>query len=98
VVLTVRCLPEVPPEFGSRPASVNSRPSRHNSSRHRMSDGYSSTTRLSTANAINAKDKPHAMSHVVERAHSPPPGRYVYLEFAVADTGPGIPESMQDKM
>ncbi|SMR41854.1 unnamed protein product [Zymoseptoria tritici ST99CH_1E4] len=94
VVLTVRCLPEIP-DLGSRTASINSRPSRHNSSRQRAS---ASTTRLSTANAINAKDKPHAMSHVTERAQSPPPGRYVYFEFSVADTGPGIPESMQDKI
>lgn len=95
VVLTIRCLPEMP-ELGSRKGSTNSRQSRRVSSRHRASDV--SSAKYDTANAINVKGKPFASTYVSERAASPPPGRYVWFEFEVADTGPGIPESIQDKI
>ncbi|KAF2170020.1 hypothetical protein M409DRAFT_64403 [Zasmidium cellare ATCC 36951] len=99
VVLTIRCLPEIP-DLGSRKSSFNSRQSRQRSSRHRASDGMSTISKIHTANAINAKDKPHALACVSasERASSPPPGRYVYFEFEVADTGPGIPDTLLDKI
>jgi osomolarity two-component system sensor histidine kinase SLN1 len=100
VVLTIRCLPEVPTGLGSRKTSTNSRHSRQPpSAKHRNSD-LSVTTgqRMSTANAINVKDKPHALSYVTERATTPPPGRYVWFEFEVADTGPGMPENILEKI
>lgn len=99
VTLTIRCLPEIP-EIASRKSSMNSRQSRQRSSRHKGSDGMLSVHKLNTANAINAKDKPHALAYVSshERAPSPPPGRYVYFEFEVADTGPGIPDTLLDKI
>ncbi|KAK4542795.1 hypothetical protein LTR36_006171 [Oleoguttula mirabilis] len=97
VVVVIRCLPDAP-ELNSRKtslASKQSRQSRQRSSRHKESDV--SLPRLNTANAINAKDRPHAMMHRMssDRATSPPPGRYLYFEFEVQDTGPGIPESSQ---
>ncbi|KAK4504136.1 hypothetical protein PRZ48_005052 [Zasmidium cellare] len=99
VVLTIRCLPDIP-EIASRKSSMNSRQSRQRSSRHGASDGMSTTSKIHTANAINVKDKPHALAYVStnERASSPPPGRYVYFEFEVTDTGPGIPDALQDKI
>ncbi|KAK3115927.1 Histidine kinase osmosensor [Teratosphaeriaceae sp. CCFEE 6253] len=102
VVVTIRTLPEMP-DLGSRKGSMNSRQSRQHSSRqagYKGSDASLATAKLDTANAINAKDKPHAMAMMAhhERAASPPPGRYIYVEFEVADTGPGIPESMQHKI
>lgn len=99
VVLTVRCLPEMP-ENMSRKSSMNSRISKAQSSRYRTSDGGLSIAKMSTANAINVKDKPHALAHVSahERGPSPPAGKWLYFEFEVVDTGPGIPESLQDKI
>lgn len=98
VVLTVRCLSDVPPDTASRKPSVQSKQSRQSrrpSARHKSSDGASST-HLDTANAINAKDRPFALAH--ERAASPPPGQYLYFEFEVADTGPGIPEDQLNRI
>ncbi|KAK5111598.1 hypothetical protein LTR85_011827 [Meristemomyces frigidus] len=99
VIVTIRCLPDAP-ELNSRKtslASKQSKQSRQRSSRHKESDVSIAMSRLGTANAINAKDRPHAMMHSLssERAASPPPGRYMYFEFEVRDTGPGIPESSQ---
>jgi len=105
VVVTIRCLPDIP-DLGGRKGSMNSRQSRQSrqskqqSSRHRGSDATISVAgaRLDTANAINVKDKPNAMMHMHERAPSPPPGKYLYFEFEVLDTGPGIPEDLQSKI
>lgn len=97
VVLTIRCLSEVPEDM-SRRTSTNSKQSRQRSSRHRSSDGALSVAKMSTANAINVKDKPHALVVTHERTVSPPVGRYVYFEFEVADTGPGIPENLLGKI
>ncbi|KXL48226.1 hypothetical protein M433DRAFT_76499 [Acidomyces richmondensis BFW] len=99
VVVTIRCLPELP-DLGSRKGSMNSRQSKQQSSRHRGSDATISVAgaRMDTANAINIKDKPAAVMHFHERAPSPPPGKYLYFEFEVRDTGPGIPEDLQNKI
>ncbi|KAK3672775.1 Histidine kinase osmosensor [Recurvomyces mirabilis] len=96
VIVTIRCLPELP-DLGSRKGSLNSRQSRQRSSRHKGSDA---SLAISTANAINAKDKPYGMAHATnhERAPSPPPGRFLNFEFEVTDTGPGIPENLLDKI
>ncbi|KAK6419692.1 Histidine kinase osmosensor [Elasticomyces elasticus] len=96
VVVTVRCLPEMP-EMGSRKSSMNSRQSRHHSSRHtghKGSDASLAVGKIDTANAINAR-APHNLH---ERPVSPPPGRFLYFEFEVTDTGPGIPENLQAKI
>ncbi|TKA61800.1 hypothetical protein B0A55_11769, partial [Friedmanniomyces simplex] len=97
VVVTIRCLPEMP-DLGSRKGSMNSRQSRQHSSRHvghKGSDASLAVGKIDTAITINAKDRPH-MIH--ERAPSPPPGRYLYFEFEVTDTGPGVPENLQAKI
>ena len=94
VVVKVRCLPELP-ELGSRKGSFTSRRSRQQSTRHRSSDAVS-VARTDTANAINAKERPFAIAY--ERAPSPPPGKYLYFEFEVQDTGPGIPENLQQRI
>lgn len=99
VVLTIRCLPELP-NFGSRKSSLNSKTARPTTSFSDYEGSNLSIPRLSTANAINAKDKPHAMTRVstTERRPSPPNAKFVFFEFEVADTGPGIPESQQEKI
>ncbi|KAK0267684.1 Histidine kinase osmosensor [Friedmanniomyces endolithicus] len=97
VVVTVRCLPEMP-EMGSRKSSMNSRQSRQHSSRHathKGSDASLAVGKIDLANATIASNRPH-MIH--ERTASPPPGRYLYFEFEVTDTGPGVPENLQAKI
>ncbi|KAF2216092.1 hypothetical protein CERZMDRAFT_35158 [Cercospora zeae-maydis SCOH1-5] len=94
VTLTIRALPELL-DIGSRTNSVNSKQSLHIVS-HRNSDA--SIQRFGTANAINALDKPHAIVHVAERNRSPASKRYICFEFEVSDTGPGIPQDLQDKI
>jgi osomolarity two-component system, sensor histidine kinase SLN1 len=96
VVVTIRCIGDAP-ELGSRKGSMNSRQSRQQSSRHKGSDA---SLAMGTANSINARDKPSALAHttLLERAASPPPGRYLLFEFEVTDTGPGIREELQHKI
>jgi osomolarity two-component system sensor histidine kinase SLN1 len=102
VVLTIRCLPDTF-ETASRKASSSSKQSRQSrqvSQRKGASDSMLSGTQMSTANAINAKDKPHALAQIYtsDRASSPPPGVFLYFEFEVKDTGPGIPDDLQAKI
>ncbi|CZT21041.1 related to Two-component system protein B [Ramularia collo-cygni] len=94
VVLTVRCLPELPPA-ASRSTSMNSRQSRNDSSRHRTSDTFTLPARPSLANVT--KEKSQVFS-VTDRNSSPPPGKFLYFEFEVQDTGPGIQEEMLSKI
>ncbi|KAL2264889.1 hypothetical protein VTJ83DRAFT_7399 [Remersonia thermophila] len=54
-----------------------------------------------TALAINpVESKPMPQIHISERAQTPPPpnARTFLFEFEVEDTGPGIPEHMQQKI
>ncbi|EME46531.1 hypothetical protein DOTSEDRAFT_70515 [Dothistroma septosporum NZE10] len=99
VVLTIRCLPELP-DLGSRKSSFHSRGPRPSTSVSEYQGSSLSVPRLSTANAINAKDKPHAMARVSTTEHhsSPSNAKHVFFEFEVRDTGPGIPENQQDKI
>ncbi|KAF2719829.1 hypothetical protein K431DRAFT_192960, partial [Polychaeton citri CBS 116435] len=101
VALTIRCLDEVPPEV-SRKGSQNSRQSRQRSSRYKGSEnslaGSNQPVQTATANVINATETPMAHLRAMERAASPPPGKDLYFEFEIVDTGPGIPEDMQQKI
>lgn len=102
VVLSIRCLDDRP-DVGSRKTSIQSKQSRQVSWRNKGSDGNVSlapSRRTDTANEINTLDKPHNLAHILanERAPSPPPGRYFYFEFEVRDTGPGIPENLQQRI
>lgn len=93
VVLRIRCLPELP-DVGSRRSSMqsrNSKRSRQRSSKHQGSEATLTTPRHDTSHAP-LKDRPFAQ--FVERAASPPPGKYLSFEFEVQDTGPGIPENL----
>lgn len=97
VTLRIRCLEEAP-QVASRKSSTqsrHSRPSYRQTSRHKGSDATLSIARPDTGSAL-VKDTPFA--HVTERPASPPPGRYLYYEFEVQDTGPGIPENLQQRI
>lgn len=97
VVLRIRCLPD-PPDIGSRKSSLQSRQSRtsrQRSSRNKGSDATLSAARPDTGNAA-LKDRPFAQ--FIERAPTPPPGRYLTFEFEVQDSGPGIPDNLQQQI
>ncbi|KAK5994304.1 Two-component system protein B [Cladobotryum mycophilum] len=110
VQLRIRCIGEV--ERGSDDSRTSSfsrsGSGRVGRSRHRASSGStrSATSRatgntLGTALAINPMD-PKATPHVQIRERSPtppPPNAKPYMfEFEVEDTGPGIPDHMQEKI
>ncbi|OMP82456.1 Two-component system protein B [Diplodia seriata] len=109
VSCTIRCVGDatVTPGFGSRKGSLNSQ-SRQNSgrnSRNRVRLDSSSMTsqiaprRTDTANQINVlHDKAYAHIMEAERAQTPPPGRFLAFEFEVDDTGPGVPEHLQQRI
>lgn len=106
----IRCIGDatVTPGFGSRKGSLNS--SRHGSGRNSRNRGRLDSNSVSsqvtprrtdTANHINVlHEKPGAYAHVLEaeRTPSPPPGRFLAFEFEVADTGPGVPEHLQQRI
>ena len=71
--------------------SRNSKKSRQRSSRHQGSEATLATSRHDISHAP-LKDRPFAQ--FIERAPSPPPGKYLTFEFEVQDTGPGIPEHL----
>ncbi|KAL1612658.1 Histidine kinase osmosensor [Paraconiothyrium brasiliense] len=107
VSISIRCLGEAQMS-DSRKASLQSR---HSSTRgSRRVRGSSSEVgsisvkgsqdRYNTANVINAHDKALGYQHMMglDRAPTPPPGRWLAFEFEVQDTGPGIPEDLHDKI
>ena len=104
VVLTIRCLPETPDLPNSRKTSMaskqsrQSRQSRQASSRHKGSSATLPGPKTDTANVINARERPLAFNSSRERDLSPPPGQYLYFQFEVTDSGPGIPEDLQSKI
>lgn len=93
VTLKIRCLPELPDVVSRRSSmqSRNSKKSRQRSSRHQGSEATLATPRHDVGHAP-LKDRPFAQ--FVERAASPPPGKYLAFEFEVQDSGPGIPEHL----
>lgn len=102
VIVTIRCLPELP-DISSRQgslASKQSRQSRLHSGRHKGSDASVTPSKMDGASAYHGKEKPHALVRSLgsDRATSPPPGRYLYFEFEVQDTGPGISENLQQRI
>jgi osomolarity two-component system sensor histidine kinase SLN1 len=100
VVLKIRCLPELP-DVGSRRSSMqsrNSKRSRQRSSRHQGSEATLATPRTPRRDASHVPLKERAFAQFVERAPSPPPGKYLSFEFEVQDSGPGIPEHLQQQI
>ncbi len=105
VDLRIRCVGEMEQASDeSRTSSFSkSGSNRAGRTRHRMGSGSanSASTKGGTALSINPVDpKPTPHIQVRERSPTPPPpGARTYLfEFEVEDTGPGIPENMQQKI
>lgn len=114
VMVRIRCIGEVDSSDESRTSSFSKTSSRPGRSRHRLGSGSqhsaSSKTASSmtqhqlhkgTALSINPAD-PRSNLHSIglERPITPPPSnaKTYMFEFEVEDTGPGIPESMQQKV
>ncbi|KAF2127900.1 hypothetical protein P153DRAFT_318963 [Dothidotthia symphoricarpi CBS 119687] len=106
VVLSIRCVGESN-MVESRKASLQSRHSSMRNSKQRVfasssevgSSSAGVPNHYSTANVINAVDKPHAYSQIMAMERSPAPaGRWLAFEFEVEDTGPGIPENLHGKI
>ncbi|KAH9906879.1 osmosensing histidine protein kinase SLN1 [Xylariomycetidae sp. FL2044] len=112
VAVRIRCVREIERSDESRTSSF-SKGSRTGRSRHRVGSSSNQSTnskdsyiphaqfKEGTVLAINPMDPkatPHV--HVVENgAAAPPPNAKSYLfEFEVEDTGPGIPDNMQDRV
>ncbi|KAH7052330.1 hypothetical protein B0J12DRAFT_751978 [Macrophomina phaseolina] len=111
VSCTIRCVGDatVTPGFGSRKGSLNSQSrlgSGRNSRNRSRLDSNSVSSQVTprhtdTANHINVlHEKPVAYAHILEaeRAPSPPPGKLLAFEFEVEDTGPGVPEHLQQRI
>lgn len=103
ITLTIRCTGDAA-QLGSRKSSMHSGSGRNSRTRSRLHTGSESsigTDRLmATANEINPMEKTGALAQILaqERAQSPPPGRNLAFEFVVEDTGPGIPEHLQQRI
>jgi osomolarity two-component system sensor histidine kinase SLN1 len=92
----------------SRKASLQSRNSSTRGSRRARGSSSEvgsvsvkgSQNRYETANVINPHDRTLGYQHMMglDRAATPPPGRWLSFEFEVQDTGPGIPEELHDKI
>ncbi|KAF2808282.1 uncharacterized protein BDZ99DRAFT_51002 [Mytilinidion resinicola] len=106
VTMTIRCTGEATVSDSSRKGSTQSRQSSMRQSRTRIrgssenSASIKTPHNMDTANTINAYDKPSVYASIMaqERAVTPPPGRWLQFEFEVQDSGPGIPEHLQDKI
>jgi osomolarity two-component system sensor histidine kinase SLN1 len=107
VTLSIRC-PGEASLSESRKASLQSRQSSFRGSKSRVratsseveSVSMHSPERYETANVINPMENKVSYGHVLaqDRTATPPPGKWLSFEFEVEDTGPGIPESLHDKI
>ncbi|KAJ4395852.1 Histidine kinase osmosensor [Gnomoniopsis smithogilvyi] len=113
-MVRIRCIGEVESSDESRTSSFSKTSSRPGRSRHRLGSGsqHSASSKATssiaqhqlqkgTALSINPAD-PRSNFHNInlERPLTPPPSnaKTYMFEFEVEDTGPGIPESMQQKV
>lgn len=114
VMVRIRCLGEAEPSEEGSSSSFSRTSSRPERNRHRYGSGSHLSTssrggtsiaqhqvQRGTALAINPAD-PRAISHLssIERPGTPPPpnAKTYNFEFEVEDTGPGIPEHMQQRV
>ena len=113
VSVRIRCVGEMEqPQDESRTSSFSRGSGRAGRTRHRMGPGsnhsaspkspgtpqhYKGGTAISI-NPVDPKATPHI--HVRERSPTPPPtnAKSYMFEFEVEDTGPGIPEHMQQRV
>ncbi|KAI9817186.1 MAG: Histidine kinase [Pycnora praestabilis] len=107
VDLRIKCLGDAPEKAESRKGSMQSKLSKqsknHSSwtSKIRPRIGTASNSNSSGSDSKRLEDvKQLAHSKVNERSPSPPPlnARTLLFEFEVEDTGPGIPEHLQQRV
>jgi osomolarity two-component system sensor histidine kinase SLN1 len=111
VDLKIRCVGEVEQQSDeSRTSSFSKTGSnRVGRTRHRMGSGSTNSASSKGVHLVNGgtalsinplEPKPTPHIHIWERSPTPPPlnAKTYLFEFAVEDTGPGIPESMQEKI
>ncbi|KAF1808339.1 putative histidine kinase HHK5p [Eremomyces bilateralis CBS 781.70] len=99
ITLTIRCLGEWDQASSSRKGSFGSKHNSGRTSQPKASDSEGSVAtgkNHSTANEINPYDRQFSKFH--ERNSSPPPGKILLFEFEVKDTGPGVPEPLQQRI
>jgi osomolarity two-component system, sensor histidine kinase SLN1 len=90
VSIVIRCLGHADL---SRKGSIASKPTSGQNSRQRM---YSAGPETLESPELHST---LSQSHSVPQGSSPPPGaRNLIFEFEVQDTGPGVPESVQEKI
>jgi osomolarity two-component system sensor histidine kinase SLN1 len=104
VEVRIKCLGEAEPTSDGSRNSMGSKQSSQRTSRHRHRNGSGSSNgpkQQGTALLINPMD-PRATPRVQvrERSPTPPPAnaRTMIFQFEVEDTGPGIPEHLQDRV
>lgn len=95
VLLRIKCLSEVPELSRSKRGSFSSRQSKQASTRRR---GSGSTAAGAGQHPVGSKERTMAQLVAQDRAPSPPPGQFLYFEFDVRDTGPGIPADQQQRV
>jgi osomolarity two-component system sensor histidine kinase SLN1 len=112
VRVIVRCVGEIPSESNvSRRGSVMSKQnslSKQNSgrnSRQRMYSGGSEAPsdasvggKVATANEINVLDRPQHVQPLPRQLSPPLGSRDLLFEWEVIDTGPGVPEDIQERV
>ncbi|KAF7196067.1 Two-component system protein B [Pseudocercospora fuligena] len=95
VTVTIRALTELPPRRTSRASRLDRTGSKQDRRHTQLMENGSAA---GTANFINPRERSHVQDRLAERARSPPPGEEMFIEFEVSDTGPGIPEEMQQQI
>jgi len=99
VTLTIRCLGDADRVF-SRKASVQSKDRSGRNSRQARGSELSTVTprQFDTATEINALERINSALRSSDLSPSPIVGRTLVFEFEVQDTGPGVPQKLQQRI
>ncbi|KAJ8607442.1 hypothetical protein MRB53_040292 [Persea americana] len=100
VILTIRCLQDGQ-ELATKSGQLTSKAARRQTLARQPSDVSMPISNTGTAYSINPsvnRDRSSYVGATRESAAPLPSGSYHFFEFAVTDTGPGIPEELQTKI